>query len=580
MPNADPDQDDIPNWEEAISPDQPTPANHNTDPSPLWMTDMSYDRSFVNLYYNWGSAANFWTIENEQYPEYEHYPYPDNMYPGMMDPRPHYVFDFECNEGFDTDNDNLSDPYEINGSAGGVTDSQNPDRPIGRKALYLDGNAAARTRSVCAFGPNALRSFTLEVWVMPEEPASGKMQVILERPVTWNESNTSPTYEQIRRNFRLGLLGDGRPFVEFDNGSKNLVTERAIAPEGSSLDAGRWHHLAATMDGFSGKLALFKDGRRIASKSTTSIPYTGFTTTALNAVGSDEYHQPRWSPVVIGASDANPVGQVDGSYEFYNGAIYGVGGGQPQLGDFFKGWVDEVHIWDGARPGGEDAGDQRVAFWRWPTIKEDYDNLKRYGMDEVRAARNDVVKYLNRIVDYRKSRVDASNAAATAALNGSNPASATDTNAVASADVNWFFDARGMTYDEFIQNAVSYILMTGGEDEKCRIPPSLVCVYNFDTLPDPDYEPVQPAKFASLNGRPMDYNGVPWLRGATDRTTVYTSTEAPYLFPQYIQNLVSWQPLGRLVAVGVDEEYTQNREDANKPLIAYQPDRVVNSKYW
>ena len=580
MPNADPDGDDIPNWEEALSPDQPAPANHNTDPSPLWMTDMSYDHSFVNLYYNWGSAANYWTVENDQYPPYEYYPFPGSMFPGLVDPRAHYVFDFECNEGFDTDNDNLSDPYEINGSAGGVTDPQNPDRPIGRKALYLDGDAAARTRSICAFGPNALRSFTLEVWVMPEEPASGKMQVILERPVTWDESNTSPTYENIRRNFRLGLLGDGRPFVEFDNGGKNLITERATADAGNVLEAGKWCHLAATMDGFSGKLSLYMNGRRISVKSTTQIPYTGFTTTALNAVGSDEYHQPRWSPVVIGASDANPVGQVDGSYEYYNGAIGEIQGGQPQLGDFFKGWVDEIRIWDGARPGGEDIGDQRTVFWHWPTIKDDYDNLKRYGMDEVRAARNDVVKYLNRIVDYRKSTVDANNAAATAALNGSNPVNASDTNNVDSANTTYFFDGRGMTFDEFIQQTVTYIMMTGGEDVKCRIPPSLLCVYNFDTLPDPDYEPVQPAKFASLNGRPMDYNGVPWLRGAVDRSTVYTSTEAPYLFPQYIQNLVSWQPLGHLAAAGMDEEYGQIREDANMPLFKYQPDSVVNSKYW
>ena len=589
MPNADPDGDDIPNWEEALSPDQPAPANHNTDPSPMWMTDMSYDRSFVNLYYDWGTAANFWTTENEEYPEYEHYPFPDNMVPTLVDPRPHYVFDFECNEGFDTDNDNLSDPYEINGSAGGVTDSQNPDRPIGRKALYLDGNAAARTRSLCAFGPNALRSFTLEVWVMSEEPASGKMQVILERPVTWDESNTAPTYENIRRNFRLGLLGDGRPFVEFDNGGKSVITERALADAGNILEAGKWCHLAATMDGFAGKLSLYKNGRRIAVKSTTQIPYTGFTTTALNAVGSDEYHQPRWSPVVIGASDANPVGRVDGSYEYYNGSKGDIQGGQPQLGDFFKGWVDEVRIWDGARPSAEDAGDQRVTFWGWPTITDDYNNLKRYGIDDVRAARNDVVKYLNRIVDWRKRSIDTANAGATAGLDGSNPVNPTATNTVASTDTTWFLDGRGLTYEEFIQEAVTYIMMTGGEDIKCRIPPSLVCVYNFDTLPDPDYEPVQPAKFAQLNGRPMDYNGVPWLRGATDRSTVYTSTEAPYLFPQYIQNLVSWQPLGHLVAAGTDAEYNDilhkngavpANVDANMPLFKYQPDSVVNSKYW
>ena len=79
----------------------------------------------------------------------------------------------------------------------------------------------------------------------------------------------------------------------------------------------------------------------------------------------------------------------------------------------------------------------------------------------------------------------------------------------------------------------------------------------------------------------MDYNGVPWWRGATDRSTVYTSAEAPYLFPQYVQNLVSWQPLGRLVAAGTDTEYDEIiGEPADMPIFEHEADRVVNSKYW
>ena len=46
------------------------------------------------------------------------------------------------------------------------------------------------------------------------------MQVILERPVDWEETNDEFTYETIRRNFRLGLTGEGYPFVEFDDGGK------------------------------------------------------------------------------------------------------------------------------------------------------------------------------------------------------------------------------------------------------------------------------------------------------------------------------------------------------------------------
>ena len=565
MPNADPDQDGLPNWEEALSPNQPAPANHNTDPSPLWFTDLSYERSFVNLYYNWGSVGNFWTVETTD--QYEYFPTPSLMFPLMTDPRPSYVYSFESNEGFDTDNDNLSDRYEVNGEAGGVTDPQNADRPAGRKALYLDGDSAARTRSLCAFGPNAFRSWTLEAWVLPENPASGKMQVILERPVAWVDGDGTPKYEDVRRTFRLGLLHDGRPFVEFNNGGKDFVTEQASASEGAALEAGKWYHLAATMDGFKGELTLFCNGERIATKPTTAIPYTGFTTSAYNAPG-EEYHHILWAPLVIGASDANPVGKVDGSYYYQNGAIYNISTGQPDLADFFTGWVDEVRIWDGARPGGHDLSDQRIAFWRWSSIRDDYDAMKRYGFDETLAAREEAVKQLVRMVAYRRETRDIESVTAVGG---------TVSNAF---NKSWTLPAEGMTFDEYYERAVYFLQMTGGEDNKVRIPPMLACVYNFDSLPDPNYESVTPAKFASLNGRPMDYNGVPWWRGAVDRSTVYTSSEAPYLFPQYIQNLVSMQPLGHLVQAGMDEEYGEIVGGAPVPLFKYRPDYVINSKYW
>ncbi|MBR3086579.1 MAG: LamG domain-containing protein [Kiritimatiellae bacterium] len=572
LAEADPDHDDKLNWEESLAPNQPAPANHNTDPSPLWMTDMSYSNSFVNLYYNWGTAANFWTRETLTLNEsddkiYVQYPYPPMM---LGEERPTYMFSFECNEGFDTDNDNLSDTYEINGGAGNVTDPQNPDRPIARKALYLDGNAAARTRSVFAAGPNALRSFTVEAWVRPENPASGSMQVIVERPVACFESNEEPTYEYVRRNFRIGLTATGLPFVEFDNeGGKNIVTDRAVASKDKALAANEWVHLAATMDGYAKRLSLYINGELAAYAATEGIPCTGFSSSAMSPVGDQAYMIPNWAPIVIGAADANPNGKVDGGFWYYNGAVNDIPGGQPQLSNFFKGWIDEVRIWDGARPGGEDASDRRVAFWHWPTIKDDYKSLKRYGMDEILEARNDTVKFLNRLVDYRKGEIDADNeAGATATTN------ATVVN-------SYFYEGHGKTFEEFCDFCVNFIQMTpGGESANVRIPPRLLCVYSFDTLPDPNYEPVQPAKFASLNGRPNDYGGVPWLAGANERSTVYTSVEAPYLFPQSIQNLVTWLPMGHLVSNGIDTGYQEIKSSSSVRLYTFQADSVADSKYW
>ena len=580
MPNADPDCDDKPNYEEALAPNQPAPRNHNTDPSPLWMTDISYSNSFVNLYYNWGTAANFWAGDGadgivggeEGDAVYGGYPMPDAMFRRellgiVFEPRPSYIFSFESNEGFDTDNDNLSDPYEINGSAGGVTDPQNPDRPVARKALYLDGNSAARTRATCAFGPNALRSFTIEAWVMAEDPASGAMQVILERPVDWEETNDEFTYETIRRNFRLGLTGEGYPFVEFDDGGKNVITERTQAAEDAALEAGRWYHLAAVMDGYAKSLSLYLDGERVASKPTAAIPYTGFTDSAFHTIGGQKYSKPRWAPIVIGASDANPFGRVDGGKYYLNGDTIEIANAleiadaNPQLGDFFKGWVDEVRIWDGARPAGDNPGDQRVAKWGWPTIKDDYENLKRYGMKETFDARNDELKYLHRIFSYRSER------------------------ASASTNATWYLEAEGKTFQEFYEGVVEYILWTGGEDDVVRLPPTLLCAYSFDTLPDPDYEPVQPALFEQLRScRPLDYEGSPWIANAPDRTDVYTSAQAPYAFPQYIHNWVSWQPLSHIVSNGIDTAYNEIESGSggihNLRLYELRADAVADSKYW
>ena len=572
MPNADPDQDDIPNWEEALSPNQPAPANHNTDPSPAWFTDISYPQSFVNLYYNMGSVMMYWAPEGQS--PYTIFPDPQQM-GGQM--RPNYLFSFEMNEGYDTDNDNLSDKYEIAGVSGGVTDPQDTDRPVGRKALYLDGDAAARTRGICAFGKNALRSWTIEAWVRPEQPATGKLQVILERPCAWSDGSPTPNYSEVRRTFRLALDEKGRPFVSFETGGKNVVAEWAKAPEGDALEANRWYHLAATMDGFAQKLSLYVDGRRVASKATAEIPYTGFTYSADNGAASGIYSNPSWAPMVIGASDSNPVSCVDGGYLYSNGGVYKLNS-QPSLGDFFKGWVDEVRIWTGVRPGGEDAGDQRVAKWHWSSIKSDFDALKRYGSADALASREETVKQFQRMVSERY-----------AAKAGSETSQSVSTNAMGQVTTNattvtsHFIAAAGLTIEQFYETASSFILLSGGEDAAIRIPPLLLCDYCFDNLPDPDYETVAPAKFDSVNGRPLDYSGQPWWRQAFDRSTVYrTYDDAPYCFPQYIENLVATQPLGSLSETReMDAEYNEiNPEAAEIPIFKYRPDRVVNSKFW
>lgn len=588
MPNADPDQDGLPNWEEALSPNQPAPANYNTDPSPIWFTDISNSNSFVNLYYKWGSIQNYWTPEGDGV--YAYYPNPATMNDVwdmsgdlVATNRPSYVYSFEVNEGFDTDNDNISDRAELTGITNRVTDPQNSDRPALRKAAYLDGKSAFRTRALSAFGIQSLRSWTLEVWVRPEEPATGKRQIILERPVQWIGADTTPVAELTRRTFRLGLDEYGKPFVEFNNGAQDFITEAAIAKKGAALEANEWYHIAATMDGYAKKLKLYVNGELVATKSTSVIPYTGFTYSAINGVvdqsGSSKVLSPRWAPIVVGAADANAIAHIGIEPFFTPDGMDSLETpfGNPKLSNFFKGHIDDIRIWTGARPGGEDLNDLRTAKWGWPTIKSDYENLKRYGLNETLEARNDMVKFFGRIINERKLAVDGN-----LSLNASTTNAVPDVNSTNDTRVTtWTLLAEGMTFEEYYNLAQEYIELTGGEDNYIRIPPLLLCSYTFDNLPDPNVEPVLPAKFDAINGRPEDYTGIQWLATAEDKTTVYISEEQPtYIFSQLVENHVASLPLGHLYGVGKDEEYAKMRPDSYLGLYQFRPDCSANSKYW
>ncbi len=494
-PNADPDQDGIPNWEEALIPNRPAPYNHHTDPSPLWFTDTSYANSFVNLYYNLGSVPMYWgegpgvDLDIAALAE------------NMVLQRPYYMFDFEVNEGYDTDNDNIMDKQEIIGTTvAGVTDPLDMESPLQRKALYLDGNAAARTRIGFAHGPSALRSWTLEVWVRPENPASGKRQVILERPVWVWDSDPMPKGGDVRRNFRLGLEWDGTPFVEYENSGSQGQTEKAHG-KGWPLAANEWTHLSATMSGVDKKLRLFVDGELLASVDTTVIPATGI----IDGTMTDESFTFVYSgaPLVIGAADANPFGSVNGGYIYINGDIYD-GPSQPALSSYYKGWLDEIRIWDGARTQSELVGD--------------FNSRKRYMRSDVIASREAAVAQYNAILAARGLELPTA----------------------------------GYTFDEYFDDAADAVIRSGGETSASRLPPMLLYHYSFDNLPDPSYEPRVPGSFSQLNGRPaVDYPGIPWWHQAADRSTVYRTFDAnPYLFVQWIENTVATLPLGVLTADG------------------------------
>ena len=320
---ADPDQDGLPNSDESIQANAAAPNYYHTSPAPLWVTDTSYQLSWVNLYYGLGSLLSHWYFGSALLP-------------------PSYLFSFASNEGFDTDSDMLGDRAELvhTPTSPGSTDPLSVESPPRRRALHLDGAGAARTRGQFLHPNYDLTSFTIEAWVKPSRPAKGEMQVILERPMHVPNGNIMGYPEGNRRNFRLALDADGRPLVAYNGLGYDALYVEAKAPSAFALQTNEWVHLAGVYDGAAGRLYLYIDGEMRASVASAERPANGWYTGNPAFVFS--------APIVLGAADNNPDGWVSGMP-----ILVGTGAGtvltQPDLSNFFEGWADEVRIWSGAR---------------------------------------------------------------------------------------------------------------------------------------------------------------------------------------------------------------------------------------
>ncbi len=341
-PYADTDQDGLSNAEEAMNP-YAVNGTHHTDPSPLWITDMSYERSFVNLYYQPGYTFSlvgwFWGCEA----------------PSSVTP-PVYAFDFESNEGYDTDNDNIADRTEISAdeyrSKADPTDFDNPRR---RKAMYFNGiDAAARTVGSYALDdPSELHTFTVEAWIRPENPSAGHCQTIVERGFVLPQDDMYGDVSAKRLNFRLYLDEAGTLVGEFHNFQGAHVVCEATAA-GGAIRAGQWHHVALAYSGTpaaGGTLAVYIDGKSYGAMASNLEAFNGYllrSVTYDQEGAREEIYTQFSSPIVVGASDNNLAATVGGGYVYENGEQNPVGP-EPELTDFFQGWIDEVRVWTGAR---------------------------------------------------------------------------------------------------------------------------------------------------------------------------------------------------------------------------------------
>lgn len=363
---VDADGDGLRNAEEKIAGNQTSPTTYHTDPTPAWMTDANGTLSYTRQYYLDTLAG---TSEEPLMFPWKRVSSASDVYGNAAGNSINrgYLFAFEENEGYDTDGDRVADAAELTSSVMPASDPIDFTDPVRRQAAYFDGEASAMmTRYNSEVIPydakNMLTQFTVEAWVRPESPNG----VIIERVHKYDPSTMIKDESHYRANFRIGLengiiygLYDSTDAVE--SGSNTMISTQRI--EADEIPLNEWTHVAFTYDGTSLKLYV-NDECKTTLNNVKLRPANGVKTTLVDLngdypVGNVVTTNP--GAIILGASITDNFGK-EGPYSFYD------------MKDYFKGFVDEVRVWDGAR-----TADQ---------IKADY--KKRYSREDVEKLRDTV----------------------------------------------------------------------------------------------------------------------------------------------------------------------------------------------
>ena len=374
---CDADGDGLRNDEESIKVNLAKPQNTHTDPTPLWMTDSKGAASVTAQYYDPDPyVSELYTGSNiDPYPDIYNYPWKDMTLRyrlaafGMGGRNPIWMFSFEENEGYDTDHDFRTDAKEL--SHDGINMASDPKNHTDldrRQALYFPGNESAAVsyggefRRSPSTEPDLLKQFTVECWVMADAEIPLN-KTILERVCNYGASTLINNQPVIKANFRIGTDGSGRLFGEFEGTTANAPSVRVTAP--NELQPNKWTHVAFRFDGSTAYLHI--DGNLVPVASADGlglIPANG-----IDGI-QQEYDQ---SVIEFVGYRALPCATVLGA------SIVGTAGFSlsdattwDNYGKYFKGWVDEVRIWDGART----------------PVQINSDYAKRYTMDYIKHLRS------------------------------------------------------------------------------------------------------------------------------------------------------------------------------------------------
>ena len=406
MPLADPDGDGLRNDNEMIQVNTATPQPANTDPTPMWMTDPTFDYSYTAQYYRQGMLLSaMWPLGS-------------NSNSGAKDIEgDDFMFSFEMNEGYDTDNDGIPDGQEITQTLRSASDPQLFTDPVVRQALYFPGPSRKSSSLAISFEPahpantttrrttsaaDIFRQFTVECWIRPEAKslAEGSKCTVLERICAYPQSNYAssntdnlesdpPKYNgaekhYVRATFRIGIE-NGSLYGLIDNSdakvsesypgvsSAKVMSDVALSPE-------KWYHVAITYDG-SEFAIIVKDrdeadrkGRRQAV-TTRIIPANGVTEVLQQVGGAFPYYsyEAYDTAFLLGAS-ADEVGM-------------NLQGDDPEptadnYSRHYVGYIGEVRVWDGVRTVEEIAAthDRKLSYEEIAQIRNDvYDSWAEGG---------------------------------------------------------------------------------------------------------------------------------------------------------------------------------------------------------
>ncbi len=375
-PSADSDGDGMRNEDERVATNMTDPMPRHTDPTPRWFTERTTAASYTRQYYVAPSALMglpfFPPPAGDDYA----------VAAAMGGSNFAYVYAFEENEGYDTDNDFAPDGHEIVQGVSKVSDPQRHDDPVRRQALYLNGvNSYVMSRDQHirpVESADLFKQFTVECWVMPER--TGVAQTVLERSAAYTADANNKDHLAIRANFRIGIAEDGRAYGLIDN--SDAIESGENAPVScqrlDSLDAlplNEWTHLALTYDGQ--VLKFFVNGHRDSYAATTLIPANGASrvTQTVTAANTNAFAVTSYDAVpvafFIGARPQKEAYMALTPSHVENGVH---DESFANVREFFKGYVDEVRVWDGARTEEE--------------IAANYDKAMTY--DEIAANRLDV----------------------------------------------------------------------------------------------------------------------------------------------------------------------------------------------